>query len=360
MVARKVGQVTTYSVRLREYFGKGAGYGMGFTQLVQAPSKAAARRQALASTPGFRVSGIVKPVASNQPKEQHMDRVTAKHLKPGDTIRHQLRGDERNDCDRVLVSATYRSSGYDLKFADGRTARGGTATKWCRVASAGSALKTRTGKPVYQGHEATHTTGKALMGAAFSGSGTLTSSRTHTANRKQAKGHSPRREPAMAKSEKASLLTNSAARKEKARKAGKCQICGEKTSGFSAVINYDKGTVSVVKAREGHAFYCKDHAEKKRKRYQWKLARKASPSTTGRGSRRQKRGSGSNGSKPAAKRTRSRKASTNGAKATPRKRTRKATVSAAAKPARKRAPRKATAKRTRKATATAAKSGDPF
>lgn len=105
----------------------------------------------------------------------------------------------------------------------------------------------------------------------------------------------------------ASLATNSNARKDAARKAGKCQICGEKTKGHSVVIDYDKGKViksAAGKAKAGHAFYCSDCADKKVTRYEWKLERKASPSTTGRGSRKQKRGSKATAEKPARKRTR--------------------------------------------------------
>lgn len=162
---------------------------------------------------------------------------------------------------------------------------------------------------------------------------------------------------------KSSMLTNSNARKDKARKAGKCQICGDKTSGFSAIIDYDKGTVSVRKAKPGHAFYCKDHAEKKRKRYEWKLERKSTKSTTGRGSRKQKRSTAKKATK-ATPRKRSRKAGS-GTKA---KRTRKGTA-AKASTTRKRAPRKASSKAKatpkrkrspRKASGGAATKGDPF
>src|SRR5436190_337295 len=96
------------------------------------------------------------------------------------------------------------------------------------------------------------------------------------------------RRPAMATSTKA---TNSNARKEAARKAGKCQICGEKTKGHSVVIDYDKGKViksAAGKAKAGHAFYCSDDADKKVTRYEWKLARRSTKSTTGRGSRKQR------------------------------------------------------------------------
>jgi hypothetical protein len=151
----------------------------------------------------------------------------------------------------------------------------------------------------------------------------------------------------MAKASTVSTATNSNARKEAARKAGKCQLCGEKTTGFSAVINYDKGTVSVVKAKPGHAFYCKDHAEQKRKRYQWKLARKATSSTTGRGSRKQaKRSNGKATAKPATA-----------------KPARKRTAKATAKPKATKAP-KATAKRKvvkkSAAKAKASSAADPF
>jgi len=87
-------------------------------------------------------------------------------------------------------------------------------------------------------------------------------------------------------------LTNSTARKDKARKAGKCQLCGTKTKGHSVTIDYDKQKVvksSAGKAKQGHAFYCTDCADKKVSRYTWKLNRKATPSTKGKGSRKQAR-----------------------------------------------------------------------
>lgn len=169
------------------------------------------------------------------------------------------------------------------------------------------------------------------------------------------------------------LSTNSNARKERARKAGKCQICGEKTKGHSVTIDYDKGTVtksSAGKAKEGHAFYCSDHADQKVRRYEWKLNRKGTKSTTGKGSRKQKRGSAST--------TKAKKRASGGSKAKAaakpaRKRTRKPAASKAAGKAKgtKRAPKKAagatkaakkaTPKRARKPAAQAESTEDePF
>lgn len=142
--------------------------------------------------------------------------------------------------------------------------------------------------------------------------------------------------------------TNSTARKAAARKAGKCQRCGEAAKpGKSVVINYDKGTVSTVKSREGNAHYCADCAGKVHRRYEWKLTRRGSKSTTGKGSRKQaKRGTATKAkAQPKRKRT-AKKATT---KATPRKRT-------AAKASPKKVVKKGAGKRS-KATQAAA---EPF
>lgn len=88
-----------------------------------------------------------------------------------------------------------------------------------------------------------------------------------------AQGQAPRKETNMA----STMLTNSTARKAKARKTGKCQRCGAKTQGRSVHIDYDKGKVvksQSGKAREGYAFYCDDCADRKVTRLEWKLARR--------------------------------------------------------------------------------------
>lgn len=139
---------------------------------------------------------------------------------------------------------------------------------------------------------------------------------------------------------KATLNTNSTKRKEQAHKSGKCQVCGEKTDGYSVHIDYDKGKVVKSrkgKAREGRAFYCEAHADKKVKRLEWKL-RQRNGETTKR--------------KPAAKKA---KATTAKKRTTKKATTRKATKATAAKPKRattkKATAKKATTKRTAKATA---------
>lgn len=125
---------------------------------------------------------------------------------------------------------------------------------------------------------------------------------------------------------KATLKTNSSARKEAAHKAGKCQLCGEKTKGHSVYIDYDKNKVVKTRAgaaKEGRAFYCKTHADKKVKRLEWRLARR-------------------NGDQPKAK-----------AKATKKAAPSKKATKAKAKPAKK-APAKTKAKKAAKAPAKAA------
>lgn len=133
--------------------------------------------------------------------------------------------------------------------------------------------------------------------------------------------------------------TNSNVRKDAARKAGKCQLCGTKTKGHSVTIDYESGKVTksaAGKAKQGHAFYCTDCADKKKKRYEWKVAKRNGATAPKR-----------NRSK-AAKATAAKKST---GKATPRKRT-AAKKTAAAKPARV---RKATAKKTAPKKAAAAK-----
>lgn len=164
--------------------------------------------------------------------------------------------------------------------------------------------------------------------------------------------------------------TNSTKRKDQARKAGKCQLCGTKTKGHSVVIDYDKEKVvksAAGKAKAGHAFYCTDCADKKVKRYEWKLERRGSaPKRTRKASA--KKGAAKAAAPKKARKATTRKATPKGgakagekAKATAtRKRTRKGT---AAKPAAKKAQKAAAPKRAKKAPAKAQKAqtaADPF
>lgn len=137
-------------------------------------------------------------------------------------------------------------------------------------------------------------------------------------------------------------LTNSTARKEAARKAGKCQKCGTKTKGISVKIDYDKG--KVVKSREGNAeagraFYCSDCAAKKVKRLEWRLKRR---SENGSGSKKAAKAATKKAAKPAAKKATTKKAAPKAAakKATTKRTPRKATTKTKAAPKRKIAAKK--------------------
>lgn len=165
---------------------------------------------------------------------------------------------------------------------------------------------------------------------------------------------------------KATLNTNSTKRKEQARKAGKCQVCGEKTEGYSVHIDYDKGKVIKSrkgKAKEGRAFYCEAHADKKVKRLEWKLRQRNGETPKRKPASKKAKAKATTAKKRTAKKATTRKA----AKATAAKpKARKATTKKAtakkapAKKVTKRAPKKRVAK---KATAKPASSGaanDPF
>lgn len=152
---------------------------------------------------------------------------------------------------------------------------------------------------------------------AASATGTSTS-KTGAARQTARKG----KEATMASKTK-TTQTNSNARKDAARKAGKCQLCGTKTKGHSVVIDYDKNKVvksAAGKAKQGHAFYCTDCADKKVKRYEWKLARRngtAKPKATKKATAKKAAPKGKAKAKPAAKKRTTPKAK---ATATPRKR----------------------------------------
>ncbi len=86
------------------------------------------------------------------------------------------------------------------------------------------------------------------------------------------------------KTTKPTTNTNSTARKEAARKSGKCQKCGAKTKGRSVTVNYETGKITkspLGKAKDGYAYYCDDCADKKVKRYQWRIKRREEAGTTG-------------------------------------------------------------------------------
>lgn len=104
----------------------------------------------------------------------------------------------------------------------------------------------------------------------------LTTANNRASDGGRKEGTMPRKTTKAAKA--AATTTNSRARKDAAHKAGKCQLCGEKTTGFSVVLV--DGVVKRVKAKAGHAFYCKDHADRKVKirqsRYDSRAAKPAS------------------------------------------------------------------------------------
>ncbi len=164
--------------------------------------------------------------------------------------------------------------------------------------------------------------------------------------------------------------TNSTKRKDQARKAGKCQLCGTKTKGHSVVIDYDKGKVvksAAGKAKAGHAFYCTDCADKKVKRYKWKLDRRGSaPAKRTRKAKAAKATTKASGRKAAspkkARKATTRKATPKGGAKAKRSTAKASSRKPAAKKAAKPAARKATAKATRakKGTAKAKAAADPF
>ena len=69
---------------------------------------------------------------------------------------------------------------------------------------------------------------------------------------------------------------NAGSRKAAARKASKCQLCGNKVAngkGKSVIVDPPGvGDVSVVKAREGKSFWCADCAKKKQASYERAIA----------------------------------------------------------------------------------------
>lgn len=148
------------------------------------------------------------------------------------------------------------------------------------------------------------------------------------------------------------MLTNSTARKDKARKAGKCQRCGKKTTGRSVYIDYDKQKViktAAGKPKEGYAFYCDECAEKKVTRLEWKLSRRGKGGSTTRTKKRAAKGKAAT-KKQAAAKPKARKRTVKKTAAPKAKRS-------AAKP-RKRSSAKAGGQR--KAKAQVATSAEPF
>lgn len=229
-------------------------------------------------------------------------RVTTKHLAVGDTLNVQPSYKDFK-LPRTIARIERSHGMVDIFFADHTHMRMGSATKVERL---------ETSNQDTQNHDGASNPKEATMA-------TKTKAR---------KGNT--------KAKASTQLTNSNARKDAARKAGKCQLCGAKTKGHSVTVDYEAETVSkspAGKAKQGHAFYCTDCADKKVKRYEWKLARRSG----------------------AAKPKRSRKAKATKANAKPRKVKGAAKVKAAAKP------RKATtkAKASRKASK-AQSSAEPF
>lgn len=259
---------------------------------------------------------------------------------------------------------------YAIKVAKERRSRGSVVVSWHgSKALADKAAATRTAQG-YVGVQAVAITPEAPSTTVSN----TKSNRRVSAPANTKENHMPTKTKTKSARKSASKLTNSNARKEQARKAGKCQLCGTKTKGHSVVIDYDSETVTksaAGRAKAGHAFYCTDCADKKVKRYEWKLTRRgAAPKRT-----RKAKAAAKSAAKPAPKKaatkTRSRKATPKGKAATTKaapKRTRKAKASTAAKPAAKKArkatPKKATTKAApRRKSAKAAKAetaADPF
>lgn len=83
--------------------------------------------------------------------------------------------------------------------------------------------------------------------------------------------------PAKGKAARKPQGPNSAARKVAARKAGKCQLCGEKVAqGYSVTVTPPRtGKVAVRKAIEGKSHWCKPCATRKQASYRRSIARAA-------------------------------------------------------------------------------------